>query len=566
MVRPLIAMALTAATAAAGAALPQQAASISGRVLDADSGRPIAGASVGVPRGAEPVVTDAQGRYTLRPADPGRVTLHVWGSGQYQAMSLTGPRTVTVQPGAVVTGIDMRVRLEAQVSGRVLDERGQPLAGIRVVAVSRQFSRTFPYTPDGEFSGGLWHHRQATDEADDRGMYALSRLYAGRSYHLLAFRPRTYDRAISTAPAEPATRAPILAATYYPSADTLDTATPVTFTSLERREHVDIHMRTAPSLCVEATITADGAPASLPFALEDEDVARLVTGAQTSRPDWRVSGRTGPDGRLRACDLHPGRFRLTAGDPLGPRSEGRRGTSEIVVGDRDVPDVEVVTGEPIPVTGLVTLDGDAPPSGRDAVPLGVSLWPTTGGLARAETSAPGSFSLLMSHGVPYSLRTSGLESPMYVRGVEVDERALAHAPIAAPPGSAGIVLRLTVADDGGTLAVTVRDRDGRTGDGVIVLALPASASTDAELAAGLRTGATDELGAVAFDALGPGAYYVLATDSPPPVIYLHPGRRVRVDPTPEAMALLLDARVRGERVEVPPRGEARVTVSVTSLR
>jgi hypothetical protein len=41
---------------------------------------------------------------------------------------------------------------------------------------------------------------------------------------------------------------------------------------------------------------------------------------------------------------------------------------------------------------------------------------------------------------------------------------------------------------------------------------------------------------------------------------------VRVDPTPEAMALLLDARVRGERVEVPPRGEARVTVSVTSLR
>src|SRR5688572_18211236 len=83
---------------------PPPTGSISGRVVDVETGDPLDGISVGsqsVGRSG----TDADGRYTLRNVSPGSVTVFVReANGGYTNMTLNLPKRVTVISGRETTG------------------------------------------------------------------------------------------------------------------------------------------------------------------------------------------------------------------------------------------------------------------------------------------------------------------------------------------------------------------------------------------------------------------------------------------------------------------------------
>ena len=564
MVTMLIAAWLAFGWQAASPATPQQAALVSGRVLDADSGAPLAGVTVGAARAKSArAVTDADGQYTLR-VPPGRHVLHARAEVEHITFSLAVPRPVDVPAGGDLRGVDFHVRLEASVSGRVLDEQDRPIPGVQVLVVSRAYSRSFPYGSAGEVPTGLWRFLHASAATDDRGTYTIPRLFAGRAYRLLAYRPLPHVRAMSLSPDDPAERAPTLAATWFPAAETFETAAPVVLTSLEQREGVDIRMRSAPSFCVEATTTAGGEPAPLEFAIEDEAVAALVTAAQTSRPRWRTLGSSGADGRVRACDLPPGRFRITAGGSLAAWSDGPLGSTTFDIGDQDLRDVVVAADAPAAVTGRVEWAGAATATREGPVRLRVV--PATGGARVEPTTVPGAFSMSLLPGLEYGLSVDQLTPGEYVRDVTLDGRSLMLEPLAIPAGAASADLHVILAGDAGALAVTVTADGPAPAPPAVVFALPADAATGAEIAAGLRAALTDERGAARIEGLRPGPYRVLATTTPPPVIFQYPGGHLRLDPSPETMDLLLRVRARGERVDVAPRGLAAVTLRAGPVR
>jgi len=132
---------------------------IQGRVVTAEDGVPVANARVSAPLagvGTPVVLTDDDGRFTLTiPAGATRLAASKTGYGRSDMPVTAGRQTV-----------DIRLQRAAAVSGRVVDEVGEPIQGARVTARNAS-----PGSDDAPAAGTF---------TDDRGEYRLAGISAGR--------------------------------------------------------------------------------------------------------------------------------------------------------------------------------------------------------------------------------------------------------------------------------------------------------------------------------------------------------------------------------------------------
>jgi len=205
---------------------PPVSGSISGRVFDADTGEFLAGLHVGS-REVGYSTTDNDGRYVIRGVMPQVVRINVreaGGGGMVTNDSIS--RRVAVTSNHDTSNVDLPVRIQGSISGRVLDADGNPLQGIRVLAISRQYSRDGGINGGREYSiGDPWYEQRSARFnvlTDDRGLYNIDQLYPGRNYWILAYSvpaSRTTMNAVSEAPTDPQARRASMVATYYPGGD-----------------------------------------------------------------------------------------------------------------------------------------------------------------------------------------------------------------------------------------------------------------------------------------------------------------------------------------------------------
>jgi Carboxypeptidase regulatory-like domain len=173
------AIAVTIATALAPQ-LPDAAppAIVSGRVVDADSGRPIAGAIVmpfGTAAPAPPsrVLTNANGQFVIRGVRAGDLVLLATRGGYIdaahgQARPGGYGQRVAITAGRRYLDVDIRMWRHGVITGTVTDEAGEAVIGVRVQAFlgTRAGGRT-AYAPAGSAA------------TDDRGVYRIPLLAPG---------------------------------------------------------------------------------------------------------------------------------------------------------------------------------------------------------------------------------------------------------------------------------------------------------------------------------------------------------------------------------------------------
>jgi hypothetical protein len=125
---------------------------------------------------------------------------------------------------------------------------------------------------------------------------------------------------------------------------------------------VDIPVVRAPSLCIEGRTFAGSAPAALNFDISTETPAFGVSGNGGMFGTGMISGKTGPDGVIRACGLTPGTWAVHVDQPGATYRDNALffGTAVVTLHDSDLHDVAIAASPRITLPVEVTLAGPAP--------------------------------------------------------------------------------------------------------------------------------------------------------------------------------------------------------------
>jgi hypothetical protein len=519
-------------------------ASVSGVVRAQGSGDPIPDAEVSARASGRPVQTktDSQGRYALRSLEPGSYTVYATvRPADGPGFGASAQRSIELQPGQELTGMDIRVRMPGQIAGRVLDQNGEPLPNMTVALVAREYS-----------FGALRHVFASAGISDDQGRYTLSRVTPGRAFLVVAMKRQMQIPAISDAPDDPDLRRPAPLPTWYPNSPDAQGAEALTLRTAERRDGVDIRVRKARSFCIEANLSGPAGSSDLRFTIAPP---RPHSGASGDGAMYmgQPGGKTGPDGKLRICDLPPGDYDLEAAQwPTGGLGgPDFLGVARVTISDRDVANVRVSALPKLTVLGEVVWDGPPPDKPLEAE-LSINLTSISRTIRpSAKSKIPGEFAFDDMVLDDYSMVFRGLSGSQYLKDVTYGGQSIKNRTLRPGAAPSGAGVRVIVAPDGAFLGATVKTADDQPAANVYVFVFPA-VSTEADLAGSLVTGATNQNGSWKSPALAPGKYYVLAGDSP-------------INKSPESIDKLMRSRTRAKEVTLTPNGTGAVTLEVKGI-
>lgn len=156
-------------------------ARLSGRVTSLDSGRPIRRAVVRISgpelREGKSVSSDADGRWELRELPAGRFTLSVTKGGYVslsygQRRPFEAGKTLDVANAQVIEKLDIALPRAGAITGKVVDEFGEPVSGVNVSPMRYRFT------------GGQRRMTNSgmSDTTDDLGQFRLHGLAPGDYY------------------------------------------------------------------------------------------------------------------------------------------------------------------------------------------------------------------------------------------------------------------------------------------------------------------------------------------------------------------------------------------------
>lgn len=318
-----------------------------GTVVDAASGKPLAMVRMRlatVKPGATPdhfARTDPEGRYEFRDVAPGPV--HITASkARYvtlqhgQALPATSGRPIDVTAGAVLERIDFALPRASAITGRIVDEFGEPMDRASVSALRMRY-----------VNGRRQLAQVAMASTNDNGEYRIPALQPGSYYVVAAERTVGFGASMEADIG--------FARTAFPAATTTEGARAVDVRAGLDTVGVDVALVPARTATLTGLVFGrDGQPASNAWA---------VLQAVGAGPGTGLGGdmRTGPDGRFEFPRVLTGRYDLHV------RASGNREGAilPLVVSDDLELVVAMVSGR---MTGRIS-----PPEGATAAPASVTI-------------------------------------------------------------------------------------------------------------------------------------------------------------------------------------------------
>jgi hypothetical protein len=486
-----------------------------GRVLDAGTDAPVAGAVVSlspytpVPArtlsgGAQPrhVMTTADGDFLVRDLEPGRYAITALAFGYEDATFPPNVVEVTITDRPVRVSVHLWKR--AAISGRVVDDIGEPIGGVPVTALARVAL------------GGALVLRQTFVQAltDDRGIYRLSNLAPGRyvvgvlssATTLPASVVRDVDAAstdraaaaalrrslqpsgarIETgdglrsgdavlqlagpmAPPAPDGRLQVYPTVFFPGASSIGDASLVSVGSGDERDGVDLTLSATPALRVSGIVSGPDGPMT-------KVAIRLLPPSAVDMTDYNPAGAataiTDANGAFTFLGVAPGQYTLKAafvpgGTPTPDPATALWAVQPVAIGERDVDDLVVTMRPGARVSGRVEFTGaagsTAPDPGRVRVhlrPIGAQTWRPSQGPAAAD----------------WTFRTGGEPPGRYVANISAPADWTLQSVTVRGQSNADAVIELGTEDLSG-LVYTFSDRPSQV-TGAVVDANPETSFVD----------------------------------------------------------------------------------------
>jgi len=271
---------------------------VRGQVVEALSGRPLAGASISVTRFGEvrSAKSDVNGRYEVRNLSPGEY--HVYVRAEHHVPAVYGQRSaseagapVEIQSGRITSGIDIRVQRAAVVNGRIFDASGEGFPGVEIELLTERYLPRVPSRVPVAFA-----------RTEDFGAFRVGDLPPGQ-YYLRAYAPDgTRSARIGTK---------VYAATYLPGTTKVEEAQPILISPGQELFGIDLALATVDTVSVTGTLID---PEGYPF----DHTSVVLMGNKISRGAKAVS--VSRDGMFRISDVIPGQYFLRVDEPGCPPS------------------------------------------------------------------------------------------------------------------------------------------------------------------------------------------------------------------------------------------------------
>jgi protocatechuate 3,4-dioxygenase beta subunit len=497
-----------------GPAVPGAPGVIAGRVVDAHTGEPIAGARVNVnwvnpPRATRAAMldpripppglrgTDAAGRFEYSGVGPGRFRLSVSAPGylgsaigkQAAWEGFTSSVEHELAPSERLTDLVIRMWPTGSISGTVRDERGEPVVKATVELLKRVEER----------GHRTWRRDFSRGETDDRGRYRLGGLVLNISGTLTLPGPAAGEYLVLVRPAAPAVGASVFdGPVFAPGVRLAAAAQTIVLGDGEHRTGVDVVVQTgAPAgrfsvagrlvaaprlrapLRVHLVPTGSmGELAAIESFTADADAAGRFVFGGIPAGEYRLQAWHFPELSAQAVRVTPG-----GGLHIPDRTAGgsRRPLAPLPAADTWVADMPLtidgrVDNLAVPmragarVKGRISFDGDSrPPAADELVAVPVALFPAgrdMGLIPVTRLEADGRF---VSVGLPpeqyrldVGLREHDRLAPVvwWPQTVTVDGRPVIFSGL-IDVGMQDVELQITYTDRRAVLAGTVRDRAGR---------------------------------------------------------------------------------------------------------
>jgi Carboxypeptidase regulatory-like domain len=284
--------------------------------------------------------TDSDGRFCIEKAVPGRYRIFVERSG-FVGVNQRGARSdinvITIQAGQSGSAEEIVLRMlpTAVISGRITDEDGEPMSGVRILVLAK-------------VPGKAKKQPAGSDATNDLGEYRLSGLFPGQ-YWIAAmpgpdFRDYQSDQSKSQPPDSPgdAHSETRYLTTYYPGTFDAAQATPVT---LKAGDEAPVNIMLAPARTYRIRGMVVGVKSGQKPAVE------LVSKLGDSIHATEVK----PDGQFEIRGVGPGSYTLMA--VTNNESQTITAHQDVTVVAADVEGVKVIPQAPFAVYGHLSVEG-----------------------------------------------------------------------------------------------------------------------------------------------------------------------------------------------------------------
>lgn len=495
---------------------PAGTASISGIVSAADTGRPLKRARVivagtGAARQPRSAVSDERGRFQVSGLPAGAYTISARKTGYVDAMfgqrrAMRTGTPVQIADGQQLSSVNLQLPPGGVITGRVLDEDGEPLARSFISVLRYQYVQ-----------GARRPVMAGNDQSDDRGQFRIYGLPPGEYYVGAAggpildrFLTRTAETGSNPGGADDEARVDY-APTYYPGAASVAEASRVKLAVGQEVTGIDFQMQMLPMSTVRGVVA--GAIGRANVVLVPDDGLPADAGMMRGQG---LRGATREDGTFTITRVPPGRYTVVARENDGRQAgAARAGIQPVTVAGEDVT-VNLVMTAGAHVSGTITLEAAVTPVPKNFAGFRVNLAalegvPVPGRLARpGEPAEDGMFSVSGLMPGRYVIRASG-PAGWTMKSVFLNGHDITDTPLDIR-GDNVTDLNVIYTDRIAVMSGTVRDSKNAPSAGATVIAFPADSKEWSPQSRRIQSARADQNGVYRIAALPPGEYLLVAVD------------------------------------------------------
>lgn len=371
--------------------------------------------------------TDANGRFAIQDIEPGDYLISADRQGFMRddnGVEGAPSPTLKVQPGQSIRDLKIKLIPLAVLTGRVLDNDGDPVRGARVEVLAYGYQE-----------GKKQLNGRHQISANDRGEFRLFDLRPGTVY--LRASANNQPNFSTSDPSMPLPFTP----TFFPSTTNAALARPIDLIPGAQLSGFDIRLRREKHFAVRGKVPA----------LFQQEQSQTMLELQRRDGGWAEVGLSRTEDRFEFQNVEPGSY-VIVGDVL---SRGKRSAirQPVEVGNADVENVVLNFVSPLSVSGSLRVEGAPPrPIGKAHIALYNNFGQTS-----TEVKPDGSFEFPEVAPDVYQVRI-GYQSGAYVKSIRLGDADASVGEIDLTKESAP--LTIVLATDTGEVEGSVKKSNG----------------------------------------------------------------------------------------------------------